>query len=229
MRILVASDSVEIKAEEVIRLKIIDTKKFRGREILEERKKLKMKDGFITVGEPAKEVAKFADAIDVDLIAVDDPDLGLDIAKEVSKPVIIAKDFDNVFERCLIGYNPLVFNDAIRLRIERLPFKEVHIVHVLESVIPQSISPDKISKIVNFMKDVKKKTTRISSYHVKLGEPAKEILKTAEEIDASCIALNTSMKRMSIGSTTQKIAKIGKLPVLVWKELIKRNGFIQSL
>jgi len=227
MKVLIASDSLEIRDAEVIKLKIIDTRRYRGSEIIEERKRVKMNDGFVTVGEPEKEVAKFANAIDVDLIAVNDPDLGLNVAKEVSKPVLIADNLDNVFERCLIGYNPLVFNDIVKRRIENLPFKDVHIVHVLESLV--STENVRCAKIIDFMKNVKEKVERVSDYHVKVGEPVEEILKTAEEIDASCIALNTSMKMLPIGSTTKKIAKSGKVPVLIWKDLIKRNGFIQRL
>ncbi len=230
MKVLITSDSLEVKDAEVIRLRIIDTRKFKGRRIIEERKRLKANDEFVTVGDPAKEVAKFANAIDVDLIAVNDPDLGLDVARTVSKPVLIANNLDNVFERGLIGYNPLVFNEAIKSRIESLPFKEMHIIHVLESLIPAKANIEtNIPKIVDFMRNVKERVERVSHYHVKVGEPVEEILKTAEEIDASCIALSTSMKTLPLGSTTQKIAKIGKFPVLIWKELIKRNGFIQCL
>ncbi|WP_457549828.1 universal stress protein [Archaeoglobus sp.] len=227
MKVLIASDFLDMSNVEVVRLKVLDKKKFKGEDVVEERKRIGAFDGFVTVGEPTEEVVKFANAVDVDLIAVSEPELGLDVAKMVSKPVVIARDLNNIFERGLLGYNPLVFNEVTKTRIESLPFDELHLVHVLESLLPTKVSNLNFSKISRFMECVKESVSKVSHYHVRIGEPVEEILKTAEEIDASCIALNTSVKTLPIGSTVKKIVKSGRFPVLIWRDLIDRNGFIQ--
>ncbi len=226
MKVLVVSESLNVNG---VRLRVIDTRRFKGNKIIEERKKIDGRYEFVTIGDPIEEISKFANAIDVDVVVTDDPDVGLKVASRLSKPVVVTQNFDRLFERGLIGYNPLVFDDEVKRKIERLPFKDVQIVHVLESITPYVVkSVDKV-RVEEFLKEIVEKVDNISAYHLKVGDPAEEILKTAEEVKASCVILSPSLKKISIGSTASRIVKARRFPVMLWKDFIKRNGFIQYM
>jgi nucleotide-binding universal stress UspA family protein len=157
----------------------------------------------------------------------------LNVIKSTDKPVLVVKtEQKDVFRKVLFCYHPLIFNEDIKGCIERLPFKEMVLLRVVEPLLPPEAKGEEMKNQVKsaeeFLNDVKSKLEKDVDVIVKIGDPAKVILETAENINATCIALSTRAKRPILGVTTDYILKNSKISVLVFKEFLKRNDFIQS-
>ncbi len=226
MRILVASEGYprDVKfGDEKIFLSIIDSKRFKEDKIIERRREIEIEeDHFVTLGDPVDEIVKFSNALNVDFIIVDDINLGLNVSFRISKPVLILK-CEDPFRKGLICYNPIFFNFAIKRMLSSLPFKELHVLHVLEPIFSQNSGMKRlIIDVKSLLNEVKLKVKRVKEVHVRVGDPANEILETAKELNVTCVV-------MSVGRTTEDVAMKFESSILVWRDLMKRNGFIQRV
>ena len=234
MRVLIVSEELPKDVnfgEERIVLSVIDSKKFKGRGIIEKRKSIRLngENHFVTLGNPVEEVAKYSIALNVDFVVLQDVNLGLKVALNTPKPILILKGRDP-FKSGLICYTPVLFNPIIKKKIESLPFEELYLLHVLEPIVPHGAKVNsKAQDVKNFLKNVEMKLEKVKGVHIRLGDPSNEILKTAEELKVTCVVLSTDIKGKGLGKTTEKVAKESKSSVLIWKDLIKRNGFIQNV
>jgi len=224
MRILIASEDhpkdVDFGSEKIL-LSVINSKRFRGEEIIERRRKIDVEGNhFVTLGNPVDEIAKFSNALNVDFVVVNDVNLGLNVASKISKPVLVLK-FRDPFKRGLICYDSIFFNFKIKTMLNLLPFEDMHILHVLNPILSQNSGIERIVEYVNsILNEIK--IQNLNGVHVRVGNPMSEILKAAEDLNVTCIV-------MSVGKTTEEVAKKSKTSILIWRDLIKRNGFIQRV
>jgi hypothetical protein len=76
----------------------------------------------------------------------------------------------------------LIFNEDIKGCIERLPFKEMVLLHVVEPLLPPEAKGEemknKVKSAEEFLNNVKSKLERDVDILVEIGDPAKVILIT---------------------------------------------------
>ncbi len=243
--------NLEPKPNEVIIVRVVNIKRFKGADVIREKniaeeRLSKIVEEFrrrgveanylIPIGNPPEEIVKIADSLNASLIVLGHRGRGLiskllgsttlNVIKSTDRPVLVVKtEQKDLFMRVLFCYHPLVFNEDIKGCIERLPFKEMILLHVVEPLLPPEAKREEMKNRVKFVEqflnDVKSKLKGSVDVVVKIGDPAKVTLETAEDIDATCIILSTRAKRPILGGTTDYILKNSKISVLVCKELLR--------
>jgi nucleotide-binding universal stress UspA family protein len=158
------------------------------------------------------------------------------IRANVIKP---ARRKKQIFKKVLVPLDGSKESEAIMPYIGELASivkTEVVLFHVVAPVqffysIPgeasnQSLSPDDINKIVAKRKDyldtlgagLKEKGIKASS-RVIVGEPAKDIIRIADEIHADFVAMSThgrsGIDRWTLGSTADKVLHGGNTPIML--------------
>ncbi len=248
----------EPKPKEVVLVRVINVKRFRGADAILEKNTAEMKlseivnefekegikaNYIIPIGNPAEEIVKVADSLNTSLIVLGHRGRGLlskllgsttlDVIKSTNKPVLVIKnEQSDVFRKALFCYHPLVFNDEVKAYIEGLEFEEIVLLHVVEPLLPPEATREEMENRVriveDFLNDVKSKLECNVDVIVKIGDPSMVIMDTAKELNVSCIVLSTRVKRPILGGTTDHVLKHSPISVLVCREFLKRNDFIQS-
>ncbi len=151
----------------------------------------------------------------------------------IIKSRVIDRYGEKVIEACRIMFRkvmyPTDFSDCSGIPLElikrlKIGISEVVLIHVVEK-------GETLEEIENFRREAKEKLEKIreelekegikSYIHVHTGIASKEILKIAEDEEISIIvigALGKSLvKEILVGSTTSKVVRESRVPVLVTK------------
>jgi len=177
------------------------------------------------VGDPAPTICEIAEEEDVDTITIPSHGKGLlaeiilgsvseGVVKISKKPVfVIKKKRDNLFDRILYCYDFSENADRLRdyVKIFASVGGEVLIIHVSEG---EEIEEEKLSRL-----EIIKEEFERAKIILRKGVPYKEILRAADEFDATMIAVGHSGQGLLryLGGTSYNVVRRAKVPVFVYK------------
>ena len=241
--------NLEPKPKEVIIVRVVNIRRFKGADVIREKNVAEERlseiveefrrrgveaNYLIPIGNPPEEIVKIADSLNVSLIVLGHRGRGLiskllgsttlNVIKSTDRPVLVVKtEQKDLFMKVLLCYHPLVFNENIKNCIERFPFKEIFLLHVVEPLLPPEAKREEMKNLVNhaeeFLNDVLSKLSKKGNAIVKVGDPAKVILETSKDLNATCIVLGTREKRPFLGGTTDQVLKNADTSILVYKNI----------
>ena len=192
----------------------------------------------VKVGVPWRSILLTAQEEMVHLIALgtrrddaEEPDLGstvLKIVRHSEIPILIVKRNDNIFKNVLLPTDfSLPSEKAMGVVMELAPVVEkVELVHVLSEKEVKEFSPQGIELKANrAMENLNVYVQELAQLglvahaHVFVGNTAKEILRSAEDLEATLIVMGTTgkdaVKEFWMGSASHRVAELAQCSVLL--------------